>query len=66
VTGFPQNLEGKTFVVGEEFTAADIFMGQTLSVVDSFAGLLSDAYPNTKAYHKRILERPAAVKAYSP
>lgn len=60
-----QNLEGKTYVVGEEFTAADIFLGQTLSVVDSFAGLLTDAYPNTQAYHKRILERPAAKKVYA-
>ncbi len=60
-----QNLEGKEFVLGDLFTPADIFLGQTLSVADGFGGLVGDNFPNVKAYHKRILERPAAQKAYA-
>jgi glutathione S-transferase len=51
--------------MGDLFTPADIFLGQTLSVADGFGGLVPDKYVGIKAYHKRILERPAAQKAYA-
>lgn len=60
-----QALEGKQFILGDLFTPADIFLGQTLSVADGFGGLVPDKYVAIKAYHKRILDRPAAQKAYA-
>eukprot|EP00884_Botryococcus_braunii_P012412 jgi/Botrbrau1/21171/Bobra.0061s0063.1 len=65
LTVLEKNLEGKEYVLGDLFTAADIFLGQALSVADIKAGLIGDNYPNIKAYLKRILERPAAQKAFA-
>ncbi|MCX8071733.1 MAG: glutathione S-transferase family protein [Candidatus Binatia bacterium] len=54
-------LEGKQFLVGNKFSAADIMIGSTL-VWAQLMGLLGDQ-PTLAAYVQRLLERPACQKA---
>ncbi len=46
------------WVMGEQFTAADVVFGGTLDFVMQF-GWLKDASPTVAAYVKRIRSRPA-------
>ena len=48
---------------GDEFTAADIIMGFNLTTMRAFSGRSLDAYPNIRAWLKRIAERPAYQRA---
>lgn len=59
-----RNLEGKRFVIGDDFTAADIMLGFTLVAAQVFA-VLDDRFPNVKAYVARLMERPGLQKAAS-
>jgi len=51
----------KPFLVGEEFSAADIMMGFTLLAAQA-VGALDDRHPKMQAYLQRLLERPALQK----
>jgi glutathione S-transferase len=56
-----RELEGKHFLLGEEYTMADICL---LSTVDfaSWIGLtLPDGLENVRSWHKRVSERPSAA-----
>lgn len=55
-------LAGKTYLLGDEFSAADAMMGYTVVCVRWF-GLLGDEYPNLNAYMDRLEARPAFRKA---
>ena len=57
-----QTLAGKQYLLGAEFTAADIMMGITL-LGAKWHALLSDAYPNVLTYIERLERRPALQKA---
>ena len=57
-----QALAGKQYLLGTEFSGADIMMGYTLLLVKWF-GLISDAYPNAAGYLARLEQRPALQKA---
>jgi glutathione S-transferase len=57
-----QALAGKAYLLGDEFSAADVMMGYTL-VVAKWFGILTDAHPNAWAYIARLEERPAFQKA---
>jgi len=57
-----QALVGQQYLLGAEFTAADIMMGVTL-LGAKWHGLLTDAYPNVLAYMERLEQRPALRKA---
>jgi glutathione S-transferase len=57
-----KQLAGKSFVLGAEFSGADIMLGYTLLVAKAF-GVLTDAYPAADAYLGRLTERPALRKA---
>jgi glutathione S-transferase len=57
-----ERLKGRDYLVGNKFTAADIIMGGVLGVGSLF-GLLND-HPGLQAYYKRLMERPAAKKAF--
>jgi len=57
-------LAGTQYLLGAEFSAADIMMGYTVLLMKWF-GVLSDAYPNTLAYIARLEARPALQKALS-
>jgi glutathione S-transferase len=54
-------LAGKQYLLGAEFSAADIMMGYSLLLTKWF-GLLSDTYPNVVAYLQRLEQRPALQK----
>jgi len=56
------HLAGKTYLVGDEFTAADVMMGYTLQGA-KFGGLLEPRFANVLAYVARLAERPAFQKA---
>ena len=51
------------FFGGANLTTADIMMVYCLTTSRAFRGLSIDAYPNLKAYLKRIGERPAYQRA---
>jgi glutathione S-transferase len=55
-------LEGKTWLLGDEFSAADVMMGYTLHAAKMF-GVLEGRLPNVNAYADRIAARPAYQKA---
>ena len=57
-----KGLEGKTWLCGEEFTAADIMVGYVVFSA-KMLGLINDELPNLKAYWGRIKDRPAFQKA---
>jgi len=57
-----QALKGRQYLVGDEFTGADIMNGYAL-VLTKWFGLLSDDYPNLVAYLARLEQRPALQKA---
>lgn len=54
-------LEGKTFLLGEPFTAADVMVGSILGW-SGFMGLL-DGFPDLQAYVGRLTSRPAFKRA---
>ena len=53
-----KHLKGRTFMMGEDFTAADTMIGYNLLLCKMFA-LLTDDYPNVVAYFERVSSRPA-------
>jgi len=56
-----KHLGGRQFVVGDQFTAADVVVGSVLGF-SRLAGLLDD-FPTCAAYAKAMVGRPAAQKA---
>ena len=56
-----QALTGKTFLLGEQFSAADVMIGSTLSW-GQFMGLLN-GHPVLEGYVKRLAARPAYQRA---
>lgn len=56
-----QALTGKNFILGEQFSAADVMIGSTL-VWAQFMGLLT-GHPELEGYAKRLSERPAFQSA---
>lgn len=62
---FPeQEFGGGPYLLGDEFSAADIMMGFTLVAAASL-GLLDDRFPALKAYVARLAARPALRKLLS-
>ena len=59
-----EQLGEKPYLVGDEFTAADVMMGFTL-VAAKFVGVLDDRFPRLDAYLGRLMERPAFQAAAS-
>ena len=57
-------LAGRTLLVGEEFSAADIMVGSALVWADKARGL--NDYPALKAYLERLAARPAFQKVFAP
>lgn len=56
-----QALTGKSFLLGEQFSAPDVMIGSTLGW-GQFMGLLN-GHPVLEAYVKRLTERPAYQRA---
>jgi glutathione S-transferase len=55
-------LSGKSYLVGETFSAADIMMGFTL-VAAAALGQLGAEFPSLRAYVERLQARPALQRA---
>jgi len=55
-------LEGKQYLLGREFSAADVMMGVTLLIARRLK-VLDEKYPNLTAYLTRLEARPALQKA---
>ncbi|HYH99437.1 glutathione S-transferase family protein [Hyalangium sp.] len=58
-----KRMQGRDYIVGNTFTAADVVMTGVLRLGDRL-GQLGD-FPGLQAYVKRQLERPAAVRTFS-
>jgi glutathione S-transferase len=54
-------LGGNPYLLGEQFTAADVMVGSTLAWA-SFLGLM-DGFPTLGAYVERLVQRPAYQRA---
>ena len=59
-----RSLGDKDYVVGSEFTAADIMLGFTLAAATAL-GVLDERFPKTQQYLARLTQRPAFQKAAS-
>ena len=59
-----QALSGNQYLLGADFSGADIMMGYTLECAKWF-GLLTDDYPNLIEYLARLEARPAFQKAFA-
>lgn len=57
-----QELTGKEYLVGGQFSGADIMLGYSLLLSKLF-GLLNDSHPAVNAYFGRLAQRPAFQKA---
>ena len=57
-------LAGREWILGSQFTAADVMIGSTV-VWAQMMGLVGDQYANVPAYLARCNARPAAQKANS-
>ncbi len=57
-------MQGREYIVGNRFTAADIVLGGVVNF-GNMLGQLGD-HPGLQAYAKRLMERPAAKKAFGP
>ena len=57
-------LAGKDYLLGAEFTAADIMMGYALILLERFK-VLDTRYPNAMAYVARLKSRDACRRALS-
>ncbi len=55
--GLERRLEGREWIVGDDFTIADICMAGVLR--EARDNELMDAHPNVRAYHDRAHARPA-------
>ena len=54
-------LQGRSYLLGEEFTAADIMMGYSVMLAERFTSI--EGLPNLKAYWQRLSSRPAYQRA---
>lgn len=57
-------LDGRPYLVGDAFTAADVMMGFTLFAARVLE-VLGDGYPNIAAYMARLEARPACRLAFA-
>ena len=57
-------LEGRSHLLGNDLTAADIMMGYSLALARRF-GVLDERYPNVVAYMGRLEGRPAFQIAFA-
>ncbi|MDY7014155.1 MAG: glutathione S-transferase family protein [Cyanobacteriota bacterium] len=58
--------EGQPFLMGSEFSVADVAVGSLLGFASMMLNLDLSAYPAVVDYCKRLSERPAFKKAIAP
>jgi glutathione S-transferase len=57
-----RELSDRTYLLGKDFTAADIMMGFTLVAAQQLGVLTAERFPGLTAYLGRLLQRPALQK----
>ena len=57
-----KHLAGRTYVLGDDFSAADCMLGYTVSGA-KFSGQVDARFPNVDAYATRLADRPGFKKA---
>jgi glutathione S-transferase len=57
-----KHLAGKEYLLGRDFSGADVMMGYSLQSAKWF-GVLTERYPNVSAYFERLAARPAFARA---
>ena len=55
-------LAGREWMLGSQFTVADVMIGSTLSWAQRM-GIIGDGHPNAQAYVARCMARPAMQRA---
>ncbi|MFQ5514210.1 MAG: glutathione S-transferase family protein [Myxococcota bacterium] len=60
-----RELAGRTYLVGDAFSGADIMMGYSLQLAKLF-GLLEERFAAVRGYLERLTARPAFQKALAP
>ena len=58
-------LEGQDFMAGDHFTLADVSVGYTVGLAAGFLGLGDKIAPHVMAWHHKITQRPAFLRAAS-
>ncbi|WP_291835451.1 glutathione S-transferase family protein [Brevundimonas sp.] len=58
--GVERRLEGRAWIMGDDFTVADILMATVLREIREAE--LMDDYPNVRAFYERALARPAWLR----
>jgi glutathione S-transferase len=61
VNGLETALKGRDYITGDQFTAADVYVGSAVNFYMQF-GLL-EKRPLFEAYAERVKSRPAAIRA---
>jgi len=56
-----QALKDRSYLLGEEFTAADIMMGYSVMIAQRYASI--EGLPDLNAYWERLSSRPAYLRA---
>lgn len=56
---------GEQYLLGDDFTGADVMVGYSLLLAKWFGLLAEQSYPNLSAYVARLEQRPALQKALS-
>jgi glutathione S-transferase len=62
LTAIDDALDGQDYLVGGEFTAADIMMGYSLFLAHRVDAMDQGEFPNVSAYFGRLKARPAFVR----
>ena len=62
LTVLDQALAGRTYIVGDEFTAADVIIASTLGWA-RMMGLIGNEQPNLTTYLDKMMQRPAMQRA---
>jgi glutathione S-transferase len=60
--GLNQALEGRTFLLGDTFSAADVAVGSMVAYMTLMLKMELSSYPHVAAYVKHLSERPAYQK----
>lgn len=62
ISAVDKALSDREYLLGSEFSAADIMMGYSLMLL-SHLELLDDRYPRAQPYLERLMKRPACTRA---
>jgi glutathione S-transferase len=63
LSALEEALEGREYLVGGEFTAADIMMGYSVLLAGLVGAMSEGEFPNVGAYFARLRARPAFARA---